>query len=237
MTAPALLAVAHGTRDAAGPRTVRALLDRVRVLRPGLEVTEAYAEIAGPLLEDAMAAVNGPVVAVPLMLARGYHALVDIPGRLERTPGGEHALTARPLGPHSLLGAALVDRLADGRDADAVVLGAAGSADPAGVADVRVAARLLARRLGRPVSYGLVAAGGPSLAAVVEELRGRGARHVAVASYLLAPGLFHDRMRAAGADHVSGPIGAHDAVARLILRRYDEALAHTRLGRRAAVAG
>jgi sirohydrochlorin ferrochelatase len=144
---------------------------------------------------------------------------------------------ARPLGPHSLLGAALVDRLATGRSADAVVLGAAGSSDPAGVSDVRVAARLLARRLGRPVPYGFVAAGEPSLAEVVGELRARGARHVAVASYLLAPGLFHDRMRAAGADHVSGPIGAHDAAARLILRRYDEALVHARLGRRAAVAG
>ena len=217
---PTLLAVAHGTRNPAGPEVVRALLDRVRALRPGLEVAEAYAEIAAPGLEEAAAACSGPVVAVPLMLARGYHALVDIPGRL---PGD--AVPARPLGPHSLLGAALVERLGIGRHCDAVVLGAAGSSDQAGIDDVRIAARLLSRRLRRPVPYGFVAAGRPDLAQVVAELRRRGARRVAVASYLLAPGFFHERLLDSGADLVSPPIGAHDAVARLVLRRYDEAAA------------
>jgi sirohydrochlorin ferrochelatase len=223
-TAPTLLAVAHGTRNAAGPQTVRALLDRIRELRPHLEVAESYAEIAEPGLEEASAACAGPIVAVPLMLARGYHALVDIPGRL---PGS--AVLARPLGPHSLLGAALVDRLGAGRRADAVVLGAAGSSDQAGVDDVRIAARLLTRRLQRPVAHGFVAAGRPDLAHVVAELRQRGARRVAVASYLLAPGYFHDRLADSGADSVSPPLGAHDAVARLVLRRFDEALARTRM--------
>jgi sirohydrochlorin ferrochelatase len=132
-------------------------------------------------------------------------------------------VTARPLGPHALLAAALADRLGSARRANAVVLGAAGSAHPAGVLDVRVAARLLARRLRRPVPYGFVAAGAPALPDVVADLRRRGARRVAVASYLLAPGFFHERMLRAGADEVSPPIGAHDAVAGLILRRFDEA--------------
>jgi len=222
--APTLLAVAHGTRDPAGPRMVRALLERVRALRPWLPVAEGYAEIAAPVLEVAAAALRGPVVVVPLMLARGYHALIDIPGRVERVC--PQAVMARPLGPHGMLAAALADRLggpaAPGRG-DAVVLGAAGSSDPAGIADVRAAARLLARRLRRPVPYGFVAAGGPALAEVVAEQRARGAGRVAVASYLLAPGFFHDRMAVSGADRVSAPIGAHDAVARLVLRRYDEA--------------
>ncbi|MEU8124963.1 CbiX/SirB N-terminal domain-containing protein, partial [Spirillospora sp. NPDC049024] len=86
------------------------------------------------------------------------------------------------------------------------------------------AARLLARRLGRPVPHGFVAAGGPPLDEVVAGLREGGARRVAVASYLLAPGRFHDRMRACGADAVAAPLGAHGAMARLVLRRYDEAL-------------
>ncbi len=222
---PALLAVAHGTRSAAGPQAVRALLDRVRLLRPDLPVAEAYAEIAEPGLETAVAALDGrPAVAVPLMLARGYHALVDIPARLPAD-----LVMARPLGPHSLLGAALVERLGLGRFADAVVLGAAGSSDPAGLADVRTAARLLSRRLQRPVAHGFVGAGAPDLAETVADLRRRGARRVAVSSYLLAPGYFHGRLLAAGADLVSAPIGAHDAVARLVLRRYDEALTRTRM--------
>jgi sirohydrochlorin ferrochelatase len=241
---PALLAVAHGTRDPAGPAAVRELLARVRAMRPGLRVAEAYGELAEPSLEDAAASLGGgPAVVVPLLLARGYHALADFPGRAARVLPG--AVAARPLGPDPLLAHALAGRLADGGAGgavgsavgsaegtavnvnpvrpDAVVLGAAGSADPAGIADVREAARLLARRLGRPVRHGFVAAGGPVLDEVVADLRREGARRVAVASYLLAPGRFHDRAAACGADATAPPLGAHPAVARLVLRRYDEA--------------
>ncbi|MEV4443420.1 hypothetical protein AB0K09_31390, partial [Streptomyces sp. NPDC049577] len=47
---------------------------------------------------------------------------------------------------------------------------------------------------------------------------------VAVAPYLLAPGDFARRAGAdaTGADLVSAPLGPHGAVARLVLRRYDE---------------
>ncbi|WP_198679220.1 sirohydrochlorin chelatase [Thermomonospora amylolytica] len=249
MSVPTLVAVAHGTRDPAGPATVRALLDRVRALRPRLPVAEAYAELAEPSLEEAVRAARGPVVAVPLLLARGYHALIDIPGRACEAAGPRPVALARPLGPDALLGEALADRLAaacraegvaaGGPDGvDAVVLGAAGSSDPAGLADVRAAARLLTRRLGRPVAHGFVAAGGPALPDVVAGLRARGARRVAVASYLLAPGFFHDRITGAGADVVSAPLGAHDAVARLVLRRFDQARAGARdAGSRPVVAG
>lgn len=237
--APALLAVAHGTRDPAGPAVVGELLALVRAMRPGLRVAEAYGELSEPSLEDAARELRGPVVVVPLMLARGYHALIDIPDRGGRLLPG--SVTSRPLGPDALLAGALAARLAacsrggcggsphsgetriPPRRPDAVVLGAAGSADPAGIADVRGAARLLARRLGRPVPYGFVAAGGPPLDEVVAGLRADGARCVAVASYLLAPGRFHDRMAACGADVVAAPVGAHAAAARLVLRRYDEA--------------
>jgi sirohydrochlorin ferrochelatase len=231
---PTLLAVAHGTRDSRGPAVIGALLDRVRALRPWLPVAESYGELSEPSLEDAASAIGGPVVAVPLLLARGYHALVDFPGRVERLCPG--ATVSGPLGPHALLAGAVAGRLLSGlpargcgrarlRRSDAVVLGAAGSSDPAGVADVRTAAGLLSRRLGRPVPFGFVAAGGPSLADVVAEQRAGGAGRVLVASYLLAPGFFHGRMLDAGADHVSDPIGAHDALARLVLRRFDEARA------------
>jgi sirohydrochlorin ferrochelatase len=247
---PALLAVGHGTRDPAGIASIRALLDRVRALRPGLAVVESYAEITAPALEDAVARLGGPAVAVPLMLGRGYHAQVDVPGRI-----GVRAVVARPLGPHALLTRALADRLreagsappgaarpAGGRPAesascsascstgpvDAVVLGAAGTSDPAGAADARLAAGLLGRRLARPVAWGFAATAEPSLPDVVRALRRRGARRVAVASYLLAPGFFHRRLLDAGADLVSAPLGPHDALARLVLHRYDEAAAGAR---------
>jgi sirohydrochlorin ferrochelatase len=53
----------------------------------------------------------------------------------------------------------------------------------------------------------------------------RGARRIAISSYLIASGVFHRRVLAAGADVISPPLGAHDALARLILRRYDETAA------------
>ncbi|WP_344284758.1 sirohydrochlorin chelatase, partial [Actinomadura napierensis] len=145
---PALLAVAHGTRDPAGPAVVRELLDRVRERRPWLHVAEAYGELVWPSLEEAAAALGagGPVVVVPLLLGRGYHALIDIPERAGRLLPG--AVTARPLGPEALLADAVAGRLGavpPGRHGnggppcpqDTVVLGAAASADPAGAADVR----------------------------------------------------------------------------------------------------
>ncbi len=63
------------------------------------------------------------------------------------------------------------------------------------------------------------AAGGAGRA---ERRVGSGAR-VAVATYLLAPGHFQTALAAADAEVISAPLGAHPAVARLALRRYDEA--------------
>jgi sirohydrochlorin ferrochelatase len=45
-----------------------------------------------------------------------------------------------------------------------------------------------------------------------------------VASYLLADGLFQDRLRASGADVVSEPLGTHPGVARLVTSRFRRAL-------------
>ena len=45
-----------------------------------------------------------------------------------------------------------------------------------------------------------------------------------VASYVLAPGHFHDLVSAAGADAVSAPLGDHPLVAEIALERYETAL-------------
>ena len=41
-----------------------------------------------------------------------------------------------------------------------------------------------------------------------------------MASYLLAPGVFHDRLAASGAAWVSAPLGDHPAVAGLVIDRF-----------------
>jgi hypothetical protein len=48
--------------------------------------------------------------------------------------------------------------------------------------------------------------------AVVAGLRAAGHRRVAVASWLLAPGLFHRKLTGTGADTVTAPLGVHPAV-------------------------
>jgi sirohydrochlorin ferrochelatase len=67
----------------------------------------------------------------------------------------------------------------------------------------------------------------PTPAQAVTELLGAGARRVVVATYLLAPGLFADRIReaslAAGAAAVSPVLGASPEVADVVLDRWQEA--------------
>ncbi len=78
-------------------------------------------------------------------------------------------------------------------------------------------------------SRGVVPPGppGPSPAAAVAGLLRDGARRVLVASYLLAPGTFADRIRRccldAGAAAVGPPLGAAEEVADVLLDRYAEA--------------
>ncbi|MCK2216443.1 sirohydrochlorin chelatase [Actinomadura sp. ATCC 31491] len=224
MPAPALVLAAHGTRSAAGEASLAALAEAVRRARPGRRVELSYLEISSPPLAGVLAAVPGPVVVVPLLLAGGYHVHIDLPEVI--AAHRPDAVVAGWLGPHRLLTGVLTRKLARAglRATDAVVLGAAGSSDPAALADVRAAARMLAVRLARPVTAAFVSAGTPSLEEAMARLGSTPAARVAIASYVLAPGFFHDRLAAAGAGLVSEPLGADPDVAALVWRRYDEAL-------------
>ncbi|WP_330238680.1 sirohydrochlorin chelatase [Streptomyces sp. NBC_00525] len=228
--APALVVVAHGSRDPRTPRTVAALLERVRELRPGLDVRLGHVELNAPLLPDALAALGaGEAVLVPLLLGRGHHVKHDIPASVAAAPA-LRARVAAPLGPHPLLVEALHDRLVEAgwRTADrgggaAVVLAAAGSRDPESAAGTRRTARLLGERLGGvPVVPAYASAAAPTVPAAVRALAARGHHRIAVASCFTAPG----RFAAAAAAHApwiaAAPLGAHPAMARLLLHRYDE---------------
>jgi sirohydrochlorin ferrochelatase len=89
-----------------------------------------------------------------------------------------------------------------------LVLAASGSSDPQAREEVGAAAH----RLGAS-AVGFVATSEPALADVLT-------RDAAVASWFLAPGLFHRRAMASGARVVAAPLGAHPAIARLIVCRY-----------------
>ncbi|MFF5972121.1 sirohydrochlorin chelatase [Streptomyces sp. NPDC012769] len=240
--APTLIAVGHGSRDPRAAATLLGLLDRVRELRPGLDVRLAHIELNAPLLTDTLAEIAdlaardaGSAVLVPLLFARGYHVKHDLPAATAAAPA-VRARIAEPLGPHPLLVEALADRLAeagwapeDGTSAaTGVVLAAAGSRDPESGADIRrIAAGLRERLGGVPVVPAYASAAAPTVPEAVRALAARGRHRVAVASCFTAPGLFATRAAAHAPWIASDPLGAHPALARLILHRYDQALTRT----------
>jgi sirohydrochlorin ferrochelatase len=223
---PTLLAVAHGTHDVRGREVVADLVALVASLRPSLDVRLSWLDHASPRVRDLARRAERPLVAVPLLLSTGYHVRHDIPQAVAEAP--VPVMIARRLGPHPLLVEALVDRLAQagwspggpGR----LVLAAAGSSHAAARRDVDDMAELLSLRLGAPVSVGY-AATEPGIRTVVAALRATGEGPVVLANYLLSPGQFADKVADSTADVVPGPLAAHPAVARLVLQRYDDAVA------------
>jgi len=222
MSRPVLLAVAHGSRDPKAQQTVRSLAAAAGELDPGVEVRTAFVQNAEPSLAGALAAAaQRHVVVVPLLLSAGYHLSQDI-GEVATRAG---VPVAAPLGPGPELVPALAGRLrAAGVPAGTpVVLAAAGSADPRAAGDARNQATLLASHLQAPVLAAFASAARPTVGEAIAALADRTGGPVAVASYLLAPGVFHDRLRASGAGWVSAPLGDHPAVAAQILDRFRNA--------------
>jgi sirohydrochlorin ferrochelatase len=232
---PWLLAVAHGSRDPAAKECVLSLTSRVAQLAGGTRVGAAFVQHEEPSLVTALAGAgteagaDGAVV-VPLLLSNGYHLSYDI-AAAARAAG---VPVARPLGPDPRLVHALAGRL---REAGVpggvpVVLAAAGSRDLRAHADARRQAAMLAAHRGAPVVAAFVSAARPTVDEAVAVLAGLTGKPVAVAAYLLAPGLFHDRLALSGT-WVSGPLGDHPAVADVVLDRFLAAAGQPADGREA----
>jgi sirohydrochlorin ferrochelatase len=222
MSRPALLAVAHGSRNPAAADVIKGLARQVRRLAPMLDVRVAFIGHAEPSLPEELSAAGADAVIVPLLLSTGYHLRADLAEAATITG----ARLAGALGPDELLLTVLTARLAEAGvpDGTPVVLAAAGSSDPAGADDVRQQASLLAGRLGAPVNAAFASAALPTVPAAVAELRERTGGPVAVASYLLAPGYFQELLCRSGADWVTEPLGEHPALAGLVIDRYRTAV-------------
>lgn len=262
---PTLVVIAHGSRDPRHAATVSALCARVRALRPGLRVEVGYLDFSAPrvprLLERLSAEAAAweraggrgqgvrEVVALPLLLTRAFHAKSDIPAVLREAEARLPLLSLRQaavLGPSSLLTAALERRLAQAgvRPGDprptGVVLASAGSSDPEAGAVLAETAREWRRTAGWcAVRPAFASASLPRTADAVRELRAEGIERVAVALYVIAPGFLPDRIaagaREAGADALAPVLGAAPELARLLLRRYDDAVVERARGDRTAL--
>jgi sirohydrochlorin ferrochelatase len=237
MAAPALVALAHGSRDPRSAATIGTLVDEVKALRPDLTIEKAFLELSRPhfstVVDRLVKKGHEEIVVVPLLLTEAYHAKVDVPRAVAEASARHEGLSVRStdvLG----LGTQLLDvldlRMREAlkasrvRELDALVLAAAGSSDALANQAVARIARTWGARHKLPVTAAYASAAPPATGEAVRAFRAEGKRHIAVASFFLAPGKLPDRAGElaleAGAVAVSDPLGAHPAVARAILARY-----------------
>jgi sirohydrochlorin cobaltochelatase len=236
----ALLAVAHGSRDPASQAGVRELLARAAGQRPGLRTADAYVDNASPSIRGALAGLVAAgvddIVVLPLLLTPASHSKTDVAASVQagrRTHPGARIRYGRPLGPHPVLVDVLDRRLreAGAQPDDPVLLVAGGALDPDANAQVAATARLLWEGRSWPsVDIAFVSTTGPTVPEALERLRRLGHRRVAVARYFLGPGRLPRLVQTQAATVpglelvVSAPLGPSDAVAGLLLGRFDEVL-------------
>ena len=237
MTAPALITLAHGSRDPRSAATISALVAETRSMRPDLRIEPAFLELSRPSLgkvvDKLVRAGFEEIVVVPLLLSDAYHARVDVPNVVAEALDRHENLQIRVtdiLGLEPTFLDVLDRRLRDAlrqarvRELDALVLAAAGSSDPLANQAIGRLARVWGARHKLPVTAAFASAAPPATGEAVRAFRAEGRRHVAVASLFLAPGFLPDRATElaleAGAVAVSEPLGADPELARTILARY-----------------
>ncbi|MFF5792235.1 sirohydrochlorin chelatase [Paeniglutamicibacter sp. NPDC012692] len=229
-----LVAVSHGTGDPAGRAAVRGLVDAVDMALEAAAVHGTFVDVEHPrvgrfVLSDALGQ-NAAAALVPLLLSAGTHASGDLAEAAALRPGTR---VGRPLGPASGLAVVLRRRLLEAGwvPGEAVILACAGSTDPAGVADCRTMAQLLAGHLQVPVTAAFISAAEPRLGDAINEARTRnpGGR-TAVATYLLAPGYFAELVASCAPDLMGRPLlvageNPPQELVDLVVKRYRQAIA------------
>ncbi|MEV4126686.1 sirohydrochlorin chelatase [Nocardia sp. NPDC049707] len=236
---PALIAVAHGSRDPRSAATMSAVVADIAAARPDIDVRLAFLDLNAPSVEQVVHAVaaqgHTQAVVVPLLLGSAYHARVDLPGLLATARPQLPLTQADVLGPDQRLIATL-------RDRTLAALGPAGGAPSASLTNVGVAvaavgtASAAANARTGEVAEQLAALTGwhteicfattePSVTQAISRLRVSGAERVLVAPWFLAPGLLTDRLAAAVPDVVHAPVlGPDPALTEIVWDRYDAAL-------------
>jgi sirohydrochlorin ferrochelatase len=221
-----LIMVAHGTRRPTGVTMIGDIAEQVsELLRHTVQT--AFVDVLGPTPSEVLsnAAVTHPsAIVVPAFLSRGFHVRTDLPAQVSAS--GHPDVTVTPsLGPSPHIVRIVAAQMAKSgwRPGDSVILAAAGTSDPAACHDLRTTARSLSELTGSPVRLAFAATGRPSVPTAVANARNGSRSRVVVASYLLADGLFQDRLQNCGADLVSDPLGNHPGLARLIANRFQQA--------------
>ena len=237
MTAPALVALACGPVDSSAARTVREIVAATKRMRPDLRIDAAFTHSAKPTLERMVGSLaargHDEVVVVPLLVTPTEQSELDLLAAVEHASRANPGIRVRAgdaIGADPTLLSVLDERmrtalrLARVRELDAVVLAATGSTDARVTAAIARLARLWSVHHHLPTSIAFANTSPPSTGEAVRDWRRQGKRHVAVGSLFITSGPHADRAAElaleAGACAVSAPLGAHEALSRLIVARY-----------------
>jgi sirohydrochlorin ferrochelatase len=237
MSAPVLIALAHGSRDRRSAATVKQIVASTKALRPDVQIEAGFLEHSRPDLDAIVtryaARGRNEFVLVPLLLSSAYHANVDIPAAAARVQASHPDVLVRvaePIGPDVSLLCVLDLRLREAlrtarvRELDALVLTAAGSTNSIANAAIGRLARAWSNHHRLPVKVAFASAAPPTTAEAIREFLRNGRRFIAVGAFFIAPGVLPDRARElaleAGAVAVSEPLGAHEELGWLLLARY-----------------
>ena len=246
-TAPALLVVGHGSRDADGVEEFWTLAEAIRDAAGELPIDFGLIEMAEPLVDEALDRLVGSgarrVVWIPLVLLAAGQLKNDGPAALARArlrhPEVEFAM-GRDLGIDPVVLDVVEDRIrAAVGDADpettGVVLVGRGSSDPDASSDLYKIARLLNDGRALPmIEPAFAGVAQPDVPAALERCRRLGATTIIVAPFLLFTGVLvpriyeravqwaqdHPGIVVRGAEH----LGPDRRLARVVLERYREVL-------------
>ena len=202
-TATTGLLIGHGSPDPRHATALRYLTscvsDELATSASNVDCDIAFLEHDEPLLANWLAdRPSGPVMAIGLLLASGYHAQIDIPQTLAAGGASTPVTNLGTLGLGGWLFDVLDQRVieAGGPREASVVLVAAGSTQDAARGDLRTVCTEWQRRRGGAVLPAAVTGPDPRPDVVVSALD-VSASDVVVVPFMLAPGSLADRARAA----------------------------------------
>ncbi|GGG02821.1 cobalamin biosynthesis protein [Rhodococcoides trifolii] len=243
MTRPALVAVAHGSRDPRAEATLRELVDALAVALPNVDVRLGFLSLNSPsvdtVLDELVASGHTHAVVVPMLLGDAFHARVDLPEILRAATNRHPRLvtTQTPVlgADSSIIDAMRARIIGTGTSVDdsgvGILMPAVGSSDPrANVLTRRIAPRLTEGTSWTASVACFATSAEPDAARAVTALLDSGVERIVVAPWFLAPGRLLDKVTdivdrlTPNAVHAD-PLGAHPGVVDVIAARYGSVVA------------
>lgn len=243
---PALIVIAHGTRDPRGAQEMEVLLGHLRARHDAPVAAAWLEEFADPpvaaVVDGLVADGVRRIVSVPFLNLGARHAKSDIPEQVARARAAQPDVEiahGRVLGLHPTLFALARERVAAvspaaARDDEVLVVTASGSLDPDANGDLAKAARVLAEGTGhRWAEHSFAGVTWPTTEMVLRRAAAAGARRAVLFSWSLLAGRLESSVSRTAAEVAedtglqvrdAGRFGPDPLVADVVFERYREVL-------------